>query len=90
VDAEVWLAPYDLGVRQEVRLTILPPAEAGVCAVSIELERAGGQVRSWRGLNRTFLGDLRKQLLGWRKLKPRRVLDYIEQGRRELEISGDA
>lgn len=81
----VWLAPYDLGVRQDVRLTIRPAGADGVYGIHIELERHSGQMRSWRGLNRTFLGDLRRQLLGWRRLKMQRILEYIAEGREMLE-----
>lgn len=84
VDAMVWLTPYDLGVRQEVRVLIRPAAEAGVLQIDVELRRGSGQVASWWKLNRLFLGDLRKQLLGWRKLKTQRVIDYIAAGTEAL------
>ena len=80
LDATVWLAPYDLGVRQDVRLAIRPTADEDVYEIHVELGRQAGQVRNWHSLNRTFLGDLRRQLLGWRKLKTDRVLRYIRQG----------
>ena len=85
VSATVWLAPYDLGVRQDVRLTIAPAAGGqDVWDIRLELTRGSGRMRNWRSLNRTFIGDLRRQLLGWRKLKPRRIVDYIARGRRLL------
>ena len=80
LDATVWLAPYDLGVRQEVRLAIRPTADEDVYEIHVQLTRQAGQTRNWHSLNRTFLGDLRRQLLGWRKLKTDRVLRYIRQG----------
>jgi hypothetical protein len=87
----VWLAPYDLGVRQDVRLTIRPAEDAeDVFNIHIELRRGSGQLRSFRGLNRTFLGDLRRQLLGWRRLKTQRILEYIAEGRGMLDAAHEA
>ncbi len=78
----VWLAPYDLGIRQEVRIAILDlPGEEEVHEILIALRLGSGQAGSWHHLNRTFLGGLRRQLLGWHKLPPERVLEYIEEGR---------
>lgn len=76
----VWLAPYDLGVRQEFCIRILPDEEGEeVCRIVIELTHAAGQMNTWWKQNRTFLGDLRKQLLGWRKVTPERILEYIDE-----------
>jgi len=77
VHGTVWLAPYDLGVRQEVTITIHSTAEADIYEIDIELLRRSGQVSSWWKLNRVLLSDLRRQLLGWRKLKIDRMLEYI-------------
>jgi hypothetical protein len=73
----VWLAPYDLGVRQEFRLHTTPTEDAEVLGLEIELVRGSGPTGSWRKLNRVHLSALRRQLLGWRKQKPERVLAYI-------------
>jgi hypothetical protein len=77
IEGTVWLAPYDLGVRQIVRLTVHETDLEDVYEIDIQLKRQSGQVSSWWKLNRVFLADLRKQLLGWRKLKLDRVLKYI-------------
>lgn len=74
--ATVWIAPYDLGVRQSVRIE-LRPAEEDLCDIHIELGRESGTPRNWWRLNRTFLGDLRKQLLGWRNVTPEMVREFL-------------
>ena len=74
--ATVWIAPYDLGVRQSVRIEIRP-AEEGLCDIHIELGRESGKPRNWWRLNRTFLGDMRKQLLGWRNVKPETMREFL-------------
>ena len=77
IEATVWLAPYDMGVRQQVRLLVVQSDDPEIYEIRIELARGSGQVRSWWGLNRVFLGELRRQLLGWRQLKTERILAYI-------------
>ena len=84
IEGTVWLAPYDLGVRQEVRLTIEPADGEDIYGIHIELRRASGSVRAWHRLNRVFLGDLRRQLLGWRRLEPERILKFLARGRESL------
>ncbi|NOY83037.1 MAG: hypothetical protein GXP31_18720 [Kiritimatiellaeota bacterium] len=84
IEGTVWLAPYDLGVRQRVRITFAPADIEDILCIGIELKRESGQPGSWHKLNRVFLGDLRRQLLGWRKLKPERILAYIAESRGRL------
>jgi hypothetical protein len=84
IESTVWLAPYDLGVRQDIRIVVYPTEDEDVIGIDIELRRGSGQLANWRKLNRVFLGDLRRQLLGWRKLKSDRVLAYIAEAREHL------
>ncbi len=84
LEATVWLAPYDLGVRQHVRFLVVEGDAEDVLGLRVELTRQSGQVRSWHKLNRVFLGDLRRQLLGWRRLKAARILAYIGEARQIL------
>jgi len=81
IDATVWLTPYDLGVRQDIAIRVVP-TELDVCEIRLELRRQSGQEKSWYKLNRTFVADLRKQMLGWRNITPRRVLAYIAEARK--------
>ena len=88
IAATVWLAPYDLGVRQELEITIGPSAaDPHIHEIDIRLQRQSGQVSTWWKLNRVLLADLRKQLLGWRKLKIDRMLEYITRAA-ENQASG--
>jgi hypothetical protein len=75
IQAMVWLEPFDLSVRQTIRLQIQPADDE--YELKIEIRRNSGQVRSWWKLNRVFLGDLRKQLLGWRSIKAERIIQYM-------------
>jgi hypothetical protein len=87
VEGTVWLAPYDLGVRQTMALRVsrMLDESEDLYDISIDLRHEAGQTRNWHRLNRTFLGNLRRQMLGWRKLNADRVIAYITQGRRRLE-----
>lgn len=80
IAATVWLAPYDLGVRQDVRLMVEPAEGQDIFGIHVYIERASGSVGTWHKLNHQFLGSLRRQLLGWRNLTTERVLAYIEEG----------
>jgi hypothetical protein len=85
ITATVWLAPYDLGVRQSMRITIRTlHTQSGEHEIGIELTHESGQRTSWHKLNRTFLGDLRRQLLGWRKLTPEHMYTFIQRGEKLL------
>ena len=77
VEATVWLAPYDLGVRQDVTIGLVP-SEEDVCDLSLELTRKSGQPKDWRKLNKVFVASLRNQMLGWRNISAERVLGYIQ------------
>jgi hypothetical protein len=62
------LAPFDLGVSQKFDLSSAPSEIPGIDEVRIRLERASGQPKDWKRLNRVLLNDLRQQLLIWRAL----------------------
>jgi hypothetical protein len=86
--AMVWLAPFDLGVRQSVRIFLRQTAHEDALDVRVEMTRQSGQVSAWLNLNRVFLGCLRRQLLGWRRVKAQRILEYIATGRKHLAVAG--
>lgn len=69
MDARVWMAPFDFGVRQHVDVTFCP-AEGypGFLEIRLRLKREAGEGQVWWRLNKNFINDLRKQLLVWRSL----------------------
>jgi hypothetical protein len=81
LDGVVWLSPYDLGVRQQFSIRIAQTGVEDICSINIQLRRETGDERSWWRLNRVFIGELRRQLLGWRNVTPERMLKYISEGR---------
>ena len=66
--AQVWLAPFDLGIMQTVELEIRPGGDPAIHEVGIFLRREAGPHSSWVRGNRRFLTELRKRFLLWRSL----------------------
>jgi len=70
LDADLALAPFDLGVTQTFELRSAPSEIPGIDVVAIRITRKSGQPRDWRRLNKVLLDDLRRQFLIWRALPP--------------------
>jgi hypothetical protein len=69
LNMNVWLAPFDFGIMQRVEIHFAPSRDnSGFLEINVTIKRKTGEVNSWRRLNKTFLHDLRKQLLVWRSL----------------------
>jgi hypothetical protein len=65
--SQVWLAPFDFGIMQQVVLKFKPAAEEkGYLEVHVSLKRNSGESNAWHRINKTFLHQIRKQLLLWR------------------------
>ena len=60
-----WLAPFDMGVSQHLRLDFAPSSVASIYTVKVILEWVSGETSSWQRLNQRFMNDLRKQFLMW-------------------------
>jgi hypothetical protein len=87
LEMTVWLAPYDLGVSQQVVLSANPEADdPNVFVVDISLERISGDDNSWRRTNWLFINILRRQFLIWRTLTPAQKDYYAEEGRQALLV----
>jgi len=81
----IWLTPFDLGVRQQLKLVIHPGEYPDIYEVEVQLKRLSGDEGSWYRMNRTFLTELRQQFLQWRSLTPQRQMKYVEESRRLFE-----
>jgi len=74
--AQIWLAPFDLGIMQTVQLDIQPGKDPHIDEVKIALRREAGPYSAWVRGNRNFLTDLRKQFLLWRSLGHAQMDNY--------------
>ncbi len=77
----VWLAPFDMGVSQDVDILLMPSADEGLYELQLKLVRQSGEISAWKRVNRGFMSDLRRQLLLWRTIKQSGQQEYILRGR---------
>jgi hypothetical protein len=67
LEADVWVAPLDMGVSQRVKIAAIPdPEEGEITYLFFTITRKSGEFQTWHRMNLGFLKDLRKQLLIWR------------------------
>jgi len=67
IRSRVWLAPFDFGIMQHVELQFKPSKdERGFLEIAIRLDRESGEANAWHRINKTFLHEIRRQLLLWR------------------------
>jgi hypothetical protein len=91
MDLRVWLAPFDFGVRQKVKLVFCPSdIYRGFRQIKVILHREAGELNAWENLNKNFLNDLRKQLLVWRSLDDEAVHKYHRDMNETMEKQLDA
>ncbi|MBZ4658702.1 MAG: FtsX-like permease family protein [Desulfacinum sp.] len=67
--ANVWLAPFDFGIKQRLQLHCCPSEEnPGYMEVAVQMIRLSGERSAWERANKNFIRVLRKQMLLWRLL----------------------
>jgi len=77
-ESKCWLAPFDLGVQQQMALIFRPTEMSDVYSVNLALHRQSGDPENWETLNGRFLKSLRKQFLVWRTLSADEKLPYLQ------------
>ncbi|MFW6044119.1 MAG: FtsX-like permease family protein [Planctomycetota bacterium] len=71
LEADVWVAPLDMGISQHVRIAAVPDEEEPeITYLYFTITRKTGEFATWGRMNKGFLKDLRKQLLIWRLVTP--------------------
>lgn len=84
IELTAWLAPYDLGISQEVELKAIPTGEYNIYRIEVIINRLSGDVASWKRINRGFLNALRKRFLVWRTIPAELKRSYAEEGQQIL------
>lgn len=79
IGCKAWLAPFDLGVSQMIKLETVPTELEDVYDLRLALTRVSGDVSNWKRVNRRFLNTLRKQFLIWRTLSAAERARYYEE-----------
>jgi hypothetical protein len=86
--SQVWLAPFDFGITQKVTLRFVPSMEEpGLLEIRMMLIRDSGEANAWLRINKTFLLEIRKQLLMWRSLDDagkRHYEEVLSEARRRV------
>jgi len=77
-----WLAPYDLGISQDVQMDAMPTGEYHIYRVDMTIHRLSGDVDSWQRINRGFMNVMRKRFLVWRTIPPSLKDEYRGRGTR--------
>lgn len=80
VVSRVHLAPFDLGVRQQLTLSAVPMEEFSFYTIKVRMIRETGDSNDWQRLNRRFLDAIRKQFLVWRTIDPSVKESYRKEG----------
>ena len=89
IGCKAWLAPFDLGVSQQIKLETVPTDLEDVYDLNLTLTRISGDVSNWKRVNRRFLNTLRKQFLIWRTLSAAERERYLDEAK-ALSASEDA
>ncbi len=89
ISTTIWLAPFDLGVSQTVRLRSRPTGDHDIQALDITIDRLSGDVSSWKRCNQRFMNQIRKQFLIWRTINTEAQHQYRDQGRELIEEPSD-
>ena len=76
----LWLAPFDLGVSQEV-VVEFASAGARTRAMEVRLRRLSGEHHYWQRLNLRLVEALRKQMLIWYALRETERVQHVESAR---------
>jgi len=76
----VWLAPYDLGVSEKLRLQTVPTEDEEVFQIRAVIARESGDESSWIRVTRNFINMLRKQYLLWRTFPTGLKGEYGQRG----------
>ncbi len=79
IQAEVALAPFDLGVSQNFCLLAQPSEIEGIDEIRILLRRLSGTRGDWQRSNRVFINEFRKQLLIWRSISSEIMEQYRQK-----------
>ena len=80
IRTNVWLAPFDFGIKQRIHLHCCPSLEnPGYLEIAIQMIRLSGERSAWVRANHNFIKALRKQMLLWRLLDPEAKASFTRQ-----------
>lgn len=84
------LAPFDLGVAEELKMYSAPSDIEGVDVVTMNILRKDGSRSAWLRGNRRFVDEIRNQFLLWRSLPVETVMHYRKLAEMKLKDGAGA
>jgi len=72
------IVPYEANIEQKCNLMFICKADSDRYSVALRITRIFGILTAWKHSNRTFIDQIRKQLLTWRSLPPHQRERYIK------------
>ncbi len=85
LSVDLTLAPFDLGVAEELSMYSAPSDIDGVDVVTVSILRRDGSKGAWLRGNQRFVDEVRNQFLLWRSLPVETVMHYRELAAAKLE-----
>ena len=85
LSVDLTLAPFDLGVAEELSMYSAPSDIDGVDVVTVNILRKDGSMGAWLRGNRRFVDEIRNQFLLWRSLPVETVMHYRQLAAESLK-----
>ncbi len=84
ITSTVWLKPFDLGVSQEMEISMPIDPETGEFIARIELHRLSGTREAWMRLNKGYIRLVRRHFLHWRAVNKQERLEMFNEAQTNL------
>ncbi len=81
----IWLKPFDLGVSQELTISLPTDPETREYVAHVEMNRLSGTLENWKRANHAFVTLLRQHFLYWRAVGPAERAVMFTEARELLE-----
>jgi len=85
LNARVWLAPYEQGIHQDVKISFIKSKTEQRYIATLKILRVSGPYDSWVRFNYNFVDEIRKQFLVWSLISPEQLKSYIEKAKGEVQ-----
>ncbi|NQU42050.1 ABC transporter permease, partial [bacterium] len=87
IEAMIWLKPFDLGVSQQMIISLPTDPETSEYKARIALRRLSGTRESWLRLNLGFVTLVRRHFLHWRAVHPEERASMFAEAQESLRQS---
>ncbi len=84
IKVTIWLKPYDLGVSQEVIISLGLDEKTNEFIANVSFRRTSGALESWTRLNKDFVAMVRQHFLFWRAVSEAEREEMYEEAKELL------